>query len=56
MTKPWPSLLTILLAMNPAISPKTIQPMMDIGSSLEHVFVEPRRVDSVATRSDIFRH
>jgi hypothetical protein len=30
--KPWPSPPTILLAMNPAMRPKIIQPMMDIGS------------------------
>jgi hypothetical protein len=30
--KPLPWASTILLAMNPAMRPKTIQPMMDIGS------------------------
>src|SRR4051794_9156889 len=29
-SKPWPSLLTTLLAMKPAISPSTIQPMIDM--------------------------
>src|SRR5690242_9738808 len=33
-TTPCPCLLTILLAMKPAIRPRTIQPMMDILSSL----------------------
>jgi hypothetical protein len=28
--KPWPDPSTILFAMNPAIRPKMIQPMMDI--------------------------
>src|SRR4051794_10505401 len=29
-SRPWPSLLTTLLAMKPAISPSTIQPMIDM--------------------------
>src|SRR5690349_20936854 len=50
---PSPALLTILLAMKPAIRPRTIQPMMDILSSLVTTLFSEELSDLACHWSDL---